>query len=63
MPKFTRVETPREIRHRLPDHEVLLAFFDDSGAGAFDVWWHSTGADLFGEWCEKSEYFGHLVEQ
>jgi len=62
MPEFTRVDTTKkEITHHLGDYEVLLSFFDDLGAEAFEEWWYRHGAKEFGDWCGKFPEFKGLV--
>ena len=36
---------------RLAEHEVLLSFYNDGGAYAFDDWWHTQGKKAYEDWC------------
>lgn len=49
--QFDRVSTPREITHRIAEHEVLLSFYDDEAALAFREWWEDEGSALFKKFC------------
>ena len=62
MRKFTRMRLDRELRSDadgMPvfrscfQHEVMMTFFDDSGAQAFRRWWETEGVDGFSSFYEK----------
>jgi hypothetical protein len=54
MSRFTGYIRHRDITYDLAEHEVLLSFDNDKGAAAFDEWWESQGANVFGYWCERN---------
>lgn len=64
MPKFERVSLDDVLRadadgmpvfRRCFENEILLSFWDDSGAYGFSEWWQDQGAELFNAWMLKSE--------
>lgn len=62
MKKFERVTEKRSLNIEMADHEVLLSFYDDSGAEAFDIWWEEEGKASFRKWMENREEFKDWVE-
>lgn len=60
--KFERVEMPLIINVHIPENEILLSFYDDYGALAFDEWWREYGAGLFGDWCGDHPDYSFLME-
>lgn len=54
--RFEDVNFPQEYpRSDVAEHEVLMAFRNDSGALAFREWWEAKGAVLFGKWFKRQE--------
>jgi hypothetical protein len=52
---FRDVELVRQYPMQdVADHEVLMAFRNDSDAIDFREWWHLKGAALFNKWLLKS---------
>lgn len=60
MPKKPRRDpsafTPKMDFHRqrrvdFADHEVFMAFYNDTGAEAFMEWWHLEGRKAFVSYC------------
>lgn len=43
-----------EIRSRVPEHQVLLSFNNDSDAFEFHDWWYESGRVLFVAWQEEA---------
>lgn len=37
---------------RLPEHELLLSFVNDSGKEKFIDWWYEEGEGVFNNYCE-----------
>jgi len=72
MPKFKRVELKKyqelcrvqgeSIERKLPDHEVLMAFYDDAGAYAFAEWWDAEGSELMRKWMKTKPDYKDWVE-
>jgi len=44
-----------EIRHTVPEHEILLSFVSDSDAETFDKWWMLEGRAAFVKWANEME--------
>lgn len=47
------VTLEREKTLRLPKHEILLSFDNDSGAELFHDWWIWCGEEHFNQWCTE----------
>ncbi len=41
------------IQKRLPEHELLLSFQNNSGSEKFLNWWWESGKELFDKYCEE----------
>lgn len=54
---FVGYENERFIRHEIAEHQILLSFYDDVGAEAFDDWWRNEGAEEFANWVNSNEQF------
>jgi hypothetical protein len=46
-----------EVNYRVPEHQVLLSFPGDSGAGTFAAWWNAKGAKLWRAYHAKNRRF------
>lgn len=66
MKAFKRVSLDKELRadadgspvfRRCFEHEILLSFYDDSGAYAFEEWWGCVGAKQFNSWLKDHPTF------
>ncbi len=44
------------LKVRLPEHELLLSFENDSGSEKFLNWWWNVGKELFDKYCEEGEF-------
>ena len=44
----------REKTIRLPEHEIILSFVNDSGAVKFEDWWFQTGKEAFDDYCKEN---------
>lgn len=55
MAKPEPVELKRETTLRMAEHEILLAFNNDSGAELFDEWWSTEGEQTFDRFVEEHE--------
>ena len=42
-----------EAIYRVPEHEMLLSFNNDSDAVLFWEWWQMVGEDTFKEWAKN----------
>lgn len=71
MGKFTRVDIEYELRadaDGMPvfrecfDNELLLSFYDDEGARAFEDWWFLVGAESLAKYCQETEGYKHLIK-
>jgi len=69
--KFTRVDLEKElcadtdgcpVFRKCHDHEIFLAFYDDSGAYAFQEWWDDIGAEQMLEWMKTNEEYVYDAE-
>lgn len=45
-----------EVTTRLPYHELLLSFQNDSGVVKFEDWWHQTGKESFEDYCKENSH-------
>uniref|UniRef100_A0AB39AJN9 Uncharacterized protein n=1 Tax=Vibrio phage P018-4 TaxID=3229728 RepID=A0AB39AJN9_9CAUD len=45
-----------ETTLRLPEHELLLSFVNDSGAEKFQDWWHESGKESFEDYCKENSH-------
>ena len=43
-------EIKNEIRTRIPEHEILISFYDDEDAEMFYDWFNSIGKNDFVNW-------------
>jgi hypothetical protein len=49
---------PEMIYRRVAEHEVYIAFNNDSGAVLFHEWWHTQGKNSFETFLAKEERKG-----
>ena len=54
--KFLRLDMPREMVHHVAEHEVMMSFWDDEGAVAFNEWWDFYGSALFKKYFDSKEW-------
>mgnify|MGYP001573322396 CR=1 FL=1 len=70
---FKRVDLDKELRadsdgrpvfRECLEHEILLSFYDDDGAYAFETWWTLEGSQVFANWIVRNhpELVKRLVE-
>jgi hypothetical protein len=48
-----KYETLREIKHSIPDHQLLLSFVNDEDCWTFEEWWIEKGQRLFEQYLEE----------
>lgn len=54
---FERVSLKDTREIHFAEHEILLSFYDDTGAIAFHEWWYEEGAEIFGKWIIEGDEF------
>lgn len=61
--KFERVSIEEDRVVSFHEHEVLLSFYDDAGALAWNEWWYAEGSKAFKKWLADSDRYSHLVNE
>jgi hypothetical protein len=59
--KFKRVDLKQEKQVHFAEHEILLSFYDDLGAEAFQEWWNEVGSESFAEWIKRNSKYDDLT--
>jgi len=59
--KFEDLTFEREVTHHIGEHEIMISFNNDSGAEAFDEWWHDVGSKLFMDWIKEHDYWKNEI--
>jgi len=49
------LETKQEIETRIPEHKILISFYDDINAERFYEWFDTIGKNDFVNWLVKQE--------
>lgn len=71
MKGFTRVTLDDEIKadadgmptfRKCFEHEILLSFYDDCGAYAFNEWWIEEGSVELNKWLLKNSKWSSIAE-